>query len=181
MTNYAAFYVGRGENAEWIGTVRGDGIPGGLAAAEAEHQPLDATTEDAYRAAVAAFLRVWERWVDHAYVPDESDPNDYSELADLAYTFDNGRVWTRRTHTDPWEPAYTLDPELTFCTECETYRDRSEDHTCIRYDGPPCRQCARPTVDAHVAAPGYGRVRVCKAGHAEELSPCGVLDHEDVR
>ena len=22
MTNYAAFYVGRGENAEWIGTAR---------------------------------------------------------------------------------------------------------------------------------------------------------------
>lgn len=44
MPNYAAFYVGRGENAEWIGTVRGDGVPGGLAAAEAEHQPLDAAT-----------------------------------------------------------------------------------------------------------------------------------------
>lgn len=114
-------------------------------------------------------------------MPDESDPNEYGELADLAYAFDNGRVWTRRTRTDPWEPAYALDPELTFCTECETYRDRSEDHTCSRYDGPPCRQCARPTVDAHVAAPGYGRVRVCKAGHAEELSPCGILDLEDVR
>ncbi|WP_020670191.1 hypothetical protein [Amycolatopsis nigrescens] len=108
MTNYAAFYVGRGENAEWIGTVRGDGVTGGLAAAEAEHQPLDATTENGYRVAVTAFLRIWEQWVGHAYLPDQVDRYDYSELADLAYTFDGGRVWIRRTRTAAWEPAHAL-------------------------------------------------------------------------
>ncbi|NKQ51994.1 hypothetical protein HFP15_03765 [Amycolatopsis sp. K13G38] len=106
MTSYAAFYVGRGENAEWIGTVRGDDIPLALTGAEGGHQPLDATTEGGYSAAVAALLRVWDEWVGHAYAPDEADPYDYSDLADLAYAFDDGQVWIRHTRTGPWQPAH---------------------------------------------------------------------------
>jgi hypothetical protein len=72
----------------------------------------------------------------------------------------------------------SLGPELTFCGSCETYG--SEPHVCVRYDGPPCNQCGSPTVDAEIGAPGYGCVRVCKAGHEEELSPCGIFDPADV-
>jgi hypothetical protein len=71
-----------------------------------------------------------------------------------------------------------IDPELKFCGSCETYG--SERHVCTRYEGAPCGQCGNPTVDAQIAAPGYGCVRVCKAGHEEVLSPCGILDPQDV-
>jgi hypothetical protein len=37
-----------------------------------------------------------------------------------------------------------------------------------------------PTVIAQVAAPGYSLIRVCEAGHDEELSPCGIFTLEDV-
>ncbi|GAA1937878.1 hypothetical protein [Amycolatopsis minnesotensis] len=91
MTNYAAFYVGRDADAEWLGTVRGfesaelDAIPG--------PHLLNVTTETDYRAVVATLLTLWEQWIDHTYVPtDTPDPNDYGDLADTSYAFDNDRV-----------------------------------------------------------------------------------------
>ncbi|QWF81033.1 hypothetical protein [Amycolatopsis sp. CA-230715] len=111
MTSYAAFYVGRGEDAEWLGTVGGDDIPGLLAVApRIVPRPLDASSEGSYRAAVTALLREWNRSVDHAYAPDPGDPNDYSELADLAYAFDRGKVWVRATRTGAWKPARAPSP-----------------------------------------------------------------------
>jgi hypothetical protein len=48
----------------------------------------------------------------------------------------------------------------------------------VTYDGPLCRVegCGKPTVVAHIGAPGYGTVRVCEAGHREELTPAGELE-----
>lgn len=50
------------------------------------------------------------------------------------------------------------------------------------YNGPPCVEpnCEQPTVVAHIGAPGYGVVRICKDGHREELTECGILTIADV-
>lgn len=69
--------------------------------------------------------------------------------------------------TDPTKPA--------FCATCRTY-DWNEQHICVDYTGQPCAQCGEPTLIAQIGAPGYGTVRVCRAGHEEELTPCGILD-----
>jgi hypothetical protein len=52
MGTRADFYIGRGKDAEWLGSVAWDGYPHGF------DRPglMDATTEADYRAAVAAEL-----------------------------------------------------------------------------------------------------------------------------
>ncbi len=87
MGTRADFYVGRGEDMEWIGSVAWDGYPHGFAGSGI----LDATTEDAYRSALAA------------HATDRSDftapeqgwpwPWDDSFTTDYAYAFDGDKVY----------------------------------------------------------------------------------------
>lgn len=86
MGTRADFYVGRGEQAEWLGSKAYDGYPDGL--------PVDvreAPTETAYRASVAAFL---DR-EDDATLPEQGWPWpwDNSATTDYAYAFDGDVVW----------------------------------------------------------------------------------------
>lgn len=84
MGTRADFYVGRGKQAEWIGSIAWDGgeIPEAVAKAK---------TEKTYRKRVAEFLT--ER--DDATLPEQGWPwpwND-SGTTDIAYAFDSGRVY----------------------------------------------------------------------------------------
>lgn len=87
MGTRADFYVGRGESAEWLGSIAFDGYPDGIASSV-----LNAITEAGYRNAVSDLLAVERR---HATLPDEGWPWPWetSDTTDYAYAFDGGRVW----------------------------------------------------------------------------------------
>lgn len=85
MGTRADFYIGRGEQAEWIGSIAWDGYPSGISEAV-----LQATTEDAYRTAVEAFF-LTRSDVTH---PDQGWPWPWKDscTTDYAYAFDDGGV-----------------------------------------------------------------------------------------
>lgn len=86
MGTRADFYAGRGEAAEWLGSIAWDGYPDGI-----DDAVLSAASEPDYRAAVAAFFS--DR--DDVTRPDDGWPWpwDDSSTTDYAYAFDEGRVW----------------------------------------------------------------------------------------
>ena len=86
MGTRADFYVGRGEQAEWLGSIGWDGYPSGI-----PDTVLNAHHEAAYRAAVAAFFATR----DDVTLPEQGWPwpwND-SRITDYAYAFDEGGVY----------------------------------------------------------------------------------------
>ena len=90
------FYVGRGEQAEWLGSYPFDGYPDGV-----NDSILDATDEAAYRAAVA------EKMKDaRATTPDMGWPwpwND-SRTTDYAYAFEDSKVHCSRFGCEWFDP-----------------------------------------------------------------------------
>jgi hypothetical protein len=114
MGTRADFYVGRGEQAEWLGSIGWDGYPSGI-----PDTVLNTRDEAAYRDAVAAFFA--ER--DDATMPEQGWPwpwND-SSITDYAYTFDGdavsysyfGHGWHR--HADGPEPDdWPAEPSAVF-------------------------------------------------------------------
>jgi hypothetical protein len=105
------FYVGRGPDAEWLGSLGMDGYPSGLVADPAMGPVLAAATEAEYRARVARVLAA----VSHATTPDLGWPWPWenSRLTDFAYAFDAGAVhvsnfgrpWHRPGEESPPLPA----------------------------------------------------------------------------
>ena len=87
MGTRADFYVGRGESAEWLGSIAFDGYPDGLK----NDGVLRSTDEAGFRADVAAFLA--ER--DDATVPSEGWPWPWEDsgTTDYAYALHDGKVW----------------------------------------------------------------------------------------
>ncbi len=85
MGTRADFYVGRGENADWLGSIAWDGYPKGI-----DKQLLNCTSEEAYRHAVADFLK----GRDDRSLPEDGWPWPWetSHTTDYAYAFDEGRV-----------------------------------------------------------------------------------------
>lgn len=86
MGTRADFYVGKGTEAEWLGSIAWDGHPDAEAAVEVG----SATTEAEFRQAVTDMLA--QR--DDATLPERGWPwpwND-SQTTDYAYSFDDGRV-----------------------------------------------------------------------------------------
>lgn len=86
MGTRADFYVGRGEQAEWLGSIAWDGHP--------ESQPsrlLYATTERQFRAEVEIYLS--ER--DDATNPEQGWPWpwDDSHTTDYSHAFEDNKVW----------------------------------------------------------------------------------------
>lgn len=82
------FYVGRGEQAEWLGSYPWDGYPHGVFDAN-EQLPDD---EQGWRAWVAHFLH---KNSDRATLPEHGWPWpwDDSGTTDYAYAFDGGKVY----------------------------------------------------------------------------------------
>lgn len=87
MGTRADFYVGVGENAEWIGSVGWDGYEW----AEDKDCPLlNAKTEDDFRAAVYEIAADRDDWTD----PEQGWPWpwDDSRLTDYTYYFQDGKT-----------------------------------------------------------------------------------------
>jgi len=86
MGTRADFYVGRGTEAEWLGSIAWDGYPEGISGAI-----LRATKENKYRELVVGYIGERE---------DGTEPSmgwpwpwEDSGTTDFAYAFDNGRVY----------------------------------------------------------------------------------------
>jgi hypothetical protein len=98
MGTRADFYIGRGKDAEWLGSIAWDGYPDGLTADSdkcAEDlnkvELLAATDGAGFRDALTSFLATR----DDATYPNQGWPwpwND-SRTTDYAYAFDGGKVW----------------------------------------------------------------------------------------
>lgn len=86
MGTRADFYVGRGEQAEWIGSIAYDGYPDGII--DDVKQSKDA---EAFLVAVGNFIA----GRDDGTTPEMGWPWpwDTSGTTDYAYAFDDGKVW----------------------------------------------------------------------------------------
>ena len=99
----ADFYVGRGKQAEWLGSVAWDGDP------EAQPQAVkDALLEGTFRTEVARDLA----GRDDATLPEMGWPWPWkdSRTTDYAYAFDEGEVWASHFGRN-WFPANAKDPD----------------------------------------------------------------------
>jgi len=86
MGTRADFYVGKHEDAEWIGSIAWDGYRAGIDGAV-----LQATSEAEFRAAVEAFFA----GRDDVTRPDQGWPWpwDTSKISDCSYWFFDGQVY----------------------------------------------------------------------------------------
>jgi len=103
MGTRADFYVGRGPEAKWRGSVAWDGYPDGIPDAIKE-----ATSREQFDAALHDFVRTREDWSspDHGW----PWPWDDSNTTDYAYAFDEGKVW-RTCFGHGWLEATADEPE----------------------------------------------------------------------
>jgi hypothetical protein len=99
MSTRADFYVGRGEIAEWLGSIAFDGYPGG------NPKILFASVdENNYRERVGSLAQSCSS---HWTSPEDGWPWPWetSRTTDYAYAFDDGQVWYscfgRSWQTDP--------------------------------------------------------------------------------
>src|SRR6266446_6472207 len=86
MGTRADFYVGRGKQAEWLGSIAWDGYPKAIAL-----DVLNARSEDEFREAVVHFLTPRE----DATAPDMGWPWPWEDsgTTDFSYAFARDRVW----------------------------------------------------------------------------------------
>lgn len=86
MGTRADFYIGRGESAEWMGSIGWDGYPDGI-----NETLLAATTEDDFKRELAEFFTDRK----DVTLPEQGWPWpwDNSLTTDYAYAFDGGKVW----------------------------------------------------------------------------------------
>lgn len=95
MGTRADFYIGRGEDAEWIGSIAWDGSPDAITPVKRKWRErahlFDATTEADYRARVDQFFQ--DR--DDVTRPEQGWPWpwDDSHTTDYSYAFDSGAVY----------------------------------------------------------------------------------------
>lgn len=97
MGTRADFYVGRGTEAEWLGSIAWDGYPDGL-----PKYLLDPADEREFRADVADFLIDRE----DGTTPKMGWPWPWedSQTTDFSYAWDDGKVWTS-CFGHPWQVA----------------------------------------------------------------------------
>jgi hypothetical protein len=89
MGTRADFYVGRGSEAEWLGSIALDGYPEGVF--DHHFAPTDCGTVELWREKVAAFLDRDDR----ATLPEQGWPWpwDDSRTTDYAYAWDDGTIY----------------------------------------------------------------------------------------
>jgi hypothetical protein len=116
MGTRADFYVGRGLDAEWLGSVAMDGYA--VAEMEAEHADRGdenraiwaiktATDEKAFREAVKAYLD----FQSHSTYPEQGWPWDDSRTTDFAYAFNDGATYAASFGYVWWNAATESAPD----------------------------------------------------------------------
>jgi hypothetical protein len=98
MGTRADFYVGKGKDAEWIGSIAWDGYRGGIA-----DTVLLCKTEVGFRAAVKAFFASR----DDVTLPATGWPWpwDDSRISDCSYWFFDDRVWDAKGTPEVYMPC----------------------------------------------------------------------------
>lgn len=92
MGTRADFYVGRGEKAEWLGSIAWDGYPSGFPSRDGSAiSPLTARTENDFRVWVEAELKGRKDGTEPA--DGWPWPWEDSGTTDYAYAFDDGQVF----------------------------------------------------------------------------------------
>lgn len=95
MGTRADFYVGRGKDAEWIGSIAWDGYPGGITPKDKPWRVgghlFQSKTAATFRKRLAAFFDGRE----DVTMPDHGWPWPWenSHTTDYSYAFDGGRVY----------------------------------------------------------------------------------------
>ena len=104
MGTRADFYIGRGETAEWLGSIAWDGYPDGDAA-----ETFGAETENQFRDMVRNFSAKRSDWTS----PDQGWPWPWkdSRTTDYAYAFDGGKVFASCFGRE-WQEASNYDNEI---------------------------------------------------------------------
>ena len=117
MGTRADFYVGRGKDAEWLGSVAWDGYPSGF-----PNALLTTKTEADYRAAVDTELRGRK----DGTLPEMGWPWPWedSNTTDYAYAFDGGKVWAT-AYDETWFEAAGDEPDEEAEIENKPKRDRA--------------------------------------------------------
>jgi hypothetical protein len=126
MGTRADFYVGRGEQAEWLGSIAWDGYPDGQPGNPKYGPVIAAASEPEFRERVANLLAA----KDDGTTPDKGWPWPWenSRLTDWSYAFDAGQVWASK-FGGPWHVPGEQPPE----------KEDSE------YEADPCNDPARVT------------------------------------
>lgn len=90
MGTRADFYLGRGADAQWLGSIAWDGYPSGIVS-EFDEDVLNSTKAEDFSALVHA--KLLKR--DDGTTPEMGWPWpwDSSNTTDYAYAFDEGKVW----------------------------------------------------------------------------------------
>jgi hypothetical protein len=103
MGTRADFYVGRGENAEWLGSIGFDGYPSNIGP-----EILAATSEEPFRESVRRRIADTKSGT----TPDQGWPWpwDNGHLTDYSYAFDDGKVWMSNFGRS-WLPATENEPD----------------------------------------------------------------------
>ena len=96
MGTRADFYVGKGKDAEWLGSIAYDGT-------EIDDQIRECTSPEAYRYAVASFLE--DR--DDATLPKDGWPWPWEDsgTTDCSYWHFDGRTWSAQGRTEVYVPC----------------------------------------------------------------------------
>jgi hypothetical protein len=115
MGTRADFYIGKGKDAEWIGSIAWDGYRDGI-----DNQILHCQSPEAFRHAVESFLK--ER--DDGIFPKDGWPWPWKDsgTTDCSYWFFDGQVWDEYDgRYVPISRAYPEDDEGidTFADDCE--------------------------------------------------------------
>src|SRR4051812_39870495 len=95
MSTKTDFYIGRGPNAEWLGSLQQDCTPRNLLGVPSGRMALTATDESTYRAAVEELFVAWEAETFGAAYPRRTGwpwpwPWYTSHKSDWIVTFDQG-------------------------------------------------------------------------------------------
>ncbi len=116
MTTRADFYVGRGQHAEWIGSISCDGYPeSGDTPHGVPRRLLDSKDKSTFRAEVENLMMR-----DDATRPEQGWPWSWttSHMTDYAYAFDQGQVWMSFFGSEWQEPVHS-DDELDDCQDLD--------------------------------------------------------------
>lgn len=97
MGTRADFYIGRGESAEWVGSIAWDGFPDSI-----DIDVLRSTSPVTFRANLERFFGAR----DDATLPERGWPWPWpdSRTTDYAYTLDEGKVWAWRSGSQWFDP-----------------------------------------------------------------------------
>lgn len=155
MGTRADFYVGRGQDAEYLGSVSWDGYPDGF-----DTPFYHAVSETQYRAAVVSISEERDDWTDAS--EGWPWPWNTSRTSDYAYAFDEGKVYA--AWNDYWW-------ELTDSGACDPFNQLEENYD---YDSPEYHE-AKAELEKTLQRVDYPDMKDRAMSPEEQLNRSGLI------